>query len=185
VSASEILLGLNCGGSDAYSGISANPALGHASDLLVRCSGTTVLPETPEIYGAEHLLVRGASSSKAATDLLRIIERYKRYVGSMGGTLDDNPAPGNKAGGISNIVEKSLGAVLKAGTTPLNAVVDYAAPVKEKGFVIMDSPGYDTPSVSGLVAGGVNLVCFTTGRGTPTGNPIVPGHQNRYEHSNV
>jgi len=174
VPASEVLLGLNCGGSDAYSGISANPALGHASDLLVKCGGTTVLPETPEIYGAEHLLVRGASSSKAATDLLRIIERYKRYVGSMGGTLDDNPAPGNKAGGISNIVEKSLGAVLKAGTTPLNAVVDYAEPVKDKGFVIMDSPGYDTPSVSGLVSSGVNVVCFTTGRGTPTGNPIVP-----------
>jgi len=172
--ASEILLGLNCGGSDAYSGISANPALGHASDLLVKCGGTTVLPETPEIYGAEHLLMRGASSPKAAEDLLRIIERYKRYVGAMGGTLDDNPAPGNKAGGISNIVEKSLGAVLKAGTTPLNAVVDYAEPVKSKGFVIMDSPGYDTPSVSGLVSGGANLVCFTTGRGTPTGNPIVP-----------
>jgi altronate hydrolase len=172
--ASEILLGLNCGGSDAYSGISANPALGHASDLLVKCGGTTVLPETPEIYGAEHLLMRGASSPKAAEDLLRIIERYKRYVGAMGGTLDDNPAPGNKAGGISNIVEKSLGAVLKAGTTPLNAVVDYAEPVKVRGFVIMDSPGYDTPSVSGLVSGGVNLVCFTTGRGTPTGNPIVP-----------
>jgi len=92
----------------------------------------------------------------------------------MGGTLDDNPAPGNKAGGISNIVEKSLGAVLKAGTTPLNAVVDYAEPVKDRGFVIMDSPGYDTPSVSGLASGGINLVCFTTGRGTPTGNPIVP-----------
>jgi altronate hydrolase len=172
--ASEILLGLNCGGSDAYSGISANPALGHASDLLVKCGGTTVLPETPEIYGAEHLLMRGASSRKAAEDLLRIIERYKRYVGSMGGTLDDNPAPGNKAGGISNIVEKSLGAVLKAGTTPLNSVVDYAQPVKDRGFVIMDSPGYDTPSVSGLVSGGVNVICFTTGRGTPTGNPIVP-----------
>lgn len=174
VSASEILLGLNCGGSDAYSGISANPALGHASDLLVKCGGTTVLPETPEIYGAEHLLMRGASTPKAAEDLLKIIERYKRYVGSMGGTLDDNPAPGNKAGGISNIVEKSLGAVKKAGSTPLNAVVDYAEPVKARGFVIMDSPGYDTPSVSGLASGGCNLVCFTTGRGTPTGNPIVP-----------
>ena len=172
--ASEILLGLNCGGSDAYSGISANPALGHASDLLVKCGGTTVLPETPEIYGAEHLLMRGASTQEAAEALLKIIERYKRYVGAMGGTLDDNPAPGNKAGGISNIVEKSLGAVLKAGSTPLNAVVDYAEPVKSRGFVIMDSPGYDTPSVSGLVSGGANLICFTTGRGTPTGNPIVP-----------
>jgi altronate hydrolase len=98
----------------------------------VKCGGTTVLPETPEIYGAEHLLMRGASSAKAAEDLLRIIERYKRYVGAMGGTLDDNPAPGNKAGGISNIVEKSLGAVLKAGTTPLNAVIDYAEPVKDR-----------------------------------------------------
>jgi arabinonate dehydratase len=172
--ASEILLGLNCGGSDAYSGISANPALGHASDLLVKCGGTTVLPETPEISGAEHLLMRGASTQEAAEALLKIIERYKRYVGAMGGTLDDNPAPGNKAGGISNIVEKSLGAVLKAGSTPLNAVVDYAEPVKSRGFVIMDSPGYDTPSVSGLVSGGANLICFTTGRGTPTGNPIVP-----------
>ncbi|MFN8007167.1 MAG: altronate dehydratase family protein [Terriglobia bacterium] len=174
VSASELLLGLNCGGSDAYSGISANPALGHASDLLVKCGGTTVLPETPEIYGAEHLIMRGAGSPKAAADLLHIIERYKRYVGAMGGKLDDNPAPGNKAGGITNIVEKSLGAVRKAGSTPLNAVVNYAEPVKSRGFVIMDSPGYDTPSVSGLVSGGCNLVCFTTGRGTPTGNPIVP-----------
>jgi altronate hydrolase len=174
VPASKIVLGLNCGGSDAYSGISANPALGHTSDLLVKCGGTTVLPETPEIYGAEHLLMRGASTPKAAEDLLKIIERYKRYVGALGGTLDDNPAPGNKAGGISNIVEKSLGAVLKAGTTPLNGVVNYADPVQCKGFVIMDSPGYDTPSVSGLVSGGINIVCFTTGRGTPTGNPIVP-----------
>ena len=174
VPASEVLLGLNCGGSDAYSGISANPALGHASDLLVRYGGTTVLPETPEIYGAEHLIMRGAGNRKAAEDLLKIIERYKRYVGAMGGTLDDNPAPGNKAGGITNIVEKSLGAVRKAGSTPLNAVFNYAEPVKARGFVIMDSPGYDTPSVSGLVSGGINLVCFTTGRGTPTGNPIVP-----------
>jgi altronate hydrolase len=174
VLASEVLLGLNCGGSDAYSGISANPALGHASDLLVRCGGTTVLPETPEIYGAEHLIMRGAGNRKAAEDLLKIIERYKRYVGAMGGTLDDNPAPGNKAGGITNIVEKSLGAVRKAGSTPLSAVFNYAEPVKARGFVIMDSPGYDTPSVSGLVSGGSNLVCFTTGRGTPTGNPIVP-----------
>ena len=174
VPASELFLGLNCGGSDAYSGISANPALGHASDLLVKYGGTTVLTETPEIYGAEHLIMRGASSHQAAEDLLRIIERYKRYVGAMGGTLDDNPAPGNKAGGITNIVEKSLGAIRKAGSTALNAVFDYAEPIKARGFVIMDSPGYDTPSVTGLVSSGTNLVCFTTGRGTPTGNPIVP-----------
>ena len=173
-SAKHLLLGLQCGGSDAYSGISANPALGHASDLLVSCGGTTVLPETPEIYGAEHLLMKGAASTQAAEGLWRILERYKAYAAALGGELDENPSPGNIAGGISNIVEKSLGAIRKAGNTPLQAVVDYAERIKRPGFVVMDSPGFDTPSVSGLVSSGANLVCFTTGRGTPTGNPIVP-----------
>ena len=174
VSAKHLLLGLQCGGSDAYSGISANPALGHASDLIVSCGGTTVLPETPEIYGAEHLLMRGAGSPQAAEGLWRILERYKAYAAALGGELDENPSPGNIAGGISNIVEKSLGAIRKAGTTPLQAVVNYAERINRSGFVVMDSPGFDTPSVSGLVSSGANVVCFTTGRGTPTGNPIVP-----------
>jgi altronate hydrolase len=173
-SAKHLLLGLQCGGSDAYSGISANPALGHASDLLVSCGGTTVLPETPEIYGAEHLLMKGAASTQAAEGLWRILERYKAYAAALGGELDENPSPGNIAGGISNIVEKSLGAIRKAGNTPLQAVFDYAERIKRPGFVVMDSPGFDTPSVSGLVSSGANVVCFTTGRGTPTGNPIVP-----------
>lgn len=174
VSAKHVLLGLQCGGSDAYSGISANPALGRASDLIVSCGGTTVLPETPEIHGAEHLLMKGASSTEAAESLWRILERYKAYAAALGGELDENPSPGNIAGGISNIVEKSLGAIRKAGNTPLQAVFDYAQRIKRSGFVIMDSPGFDTPSVSGLVSSGANVVCFTTGRGTPTGNPIVP-----------
>lgn len=174
VSANQLLLGLECGGSDAYSGISANPALGQASDLLVRCGGTTVLSETPEIYGAEHLLMKGAASTEVAAGLWRIIERYKAYAISLGGKLDENPSPGNIAGGISNIVEKSLGAIRKAGSSPLQAVVDYAEKITRPGFVIMDSPGFDTPSVSGLASAGANIVCFTTGRGTPTGNPIVP-----------
>ena len=174
VSAKHLLLGLQCGGSDAYSGISANPALGRASDLIVSCGGTTVLPETPEIYGAEHLLMRGAASSQAAEGLWRILERYKAYAAALGGELDENPSPGNLAGGISNIVEKSLGAIRKAGSTPLQGVFNYAERINRSGFVIMDSPGFDTPSVSGLVSSGANVVCFTTGRGTPTGNPIVP-----------
>ena len=174
ISAAHLFLGLECGGSDAYSGISANPALGHTSDLLVSCGGTSVLPETPEIYGAEHLLMRGASSVKTAQSLWDIIERYKAYAASRGGKLDNNPSPGNMVGGISTIAEKSLGAIRKAGSTPLQAVVNYAEKITQRGFIIMDSPGYDTPSISGLVSSGANIVCFTTGRGTPTGNPIVP-----------
>ena len=174
ISAAHLFLGLECGGSDAYSGISANPALGHTSDLLVSCGGTTVLPETPEIYGAEHLLMKRASSVKTAQSLWDIIERYKAYAASRGGKLDNNPSPGNIAGGISTIAEKSLGAIRKAGSTPLQAVINYAEKITQPGFIIMDSPGYDTPSISGLVSSGANIVCFTTGRGTPTGNPIVP-----------
>ena len=133
-----------------------------------------MLSETPEIYGAEHLLMKGAASTEVAAGLWRIIERYKAYAISLGGKLDENPSPGNIAGGISNIVEKSLGAIRKAGSSPLQAVVDYAEKITRPGFVIMDSPGFDTPSVSGLASAGANIVCFTTGRGTPTGNPIVP-----------
>ena len=174
ISAAHLFLGLECGGSDAYSGISANPALGHTSDLLVSCGGTTVLPETPEIYGAEHLLMRGASSVKTAQSLWDIIERYKAYAASRGGKLDNNPSPGNKAGGLTTILEKSLGAAAKGGTTNLVDVYPYAEKITEKGFVFMDTPGYDPASITGMVAGGANIACFTTGRGSVFGCKPTP-----------
>ncbi len=170
----ELLLGLNCGGSDAFSGVSANPALGFASDLLVAAGGAAVLAETPEIYGAEHLLTRRAVDSATAERLLFVIRRYQEYVGRFGATLDSNPAPGNLRGGITNIVEKSLGAVMKGGTTMLAGVVDYAEPVTGKGLIVMDTPGYDPVSITGIAAGGCNLIAFTTGRGSAIGFPIVP-----------
>ncbi len=170
----ELLLGLNCGGSDAFSGITANPALGHASDLLISVGGTAVLGETPEIYGAEQLLTRRAIDADTAGKLIHIIERYQRYVALFGATLDSNPAPGNLRGGISNIVEKSLGAVMKGGNSMLAGVVDFAGLVTAKGLVMMDTPGYDPVSITGLAAGGCNLIAFTTGRGSAIGFPIVP-----------
>jgi altronate hydrolase len=169
-----LLLGLNCGGSDAFSGVSANPALGHASDLLVSAGGTAVLAETPEIYGAEHLLTRRAVDVATGERLLFVIRRYQEYAARFGASLDSNPAPGNYRGGITNIVEKSLGAVMKGGTTMLSAVVDYAEQVSAKGLVVMDTPGYDPVSITGIAAGGCNLIAFTTGRGSAIGFPIVP-----------
>ena len=174
VPASRILLGLECGGSDAYSGISANPALGAAVDLLVESGGTAILSETPEIYGAEHLLVRRAASPEVGEKLLQRIRWWEAHTARLESAIDNNPTPGNKAGGITTIMEKSLGAVAKAGSTNLMAVYEYAQPVGEKGLVFMDTPGYDPASVTGMVAGGANLVCFTTGRGSVYGTKPVP-----------
>lgn len=173
--ASKIVLGLNCGGSDSFSGITANPALGVCSDLLCAAGGTAVLAETPEIFGAEHLLVRRARNRQVAERLLQMVAKYKAYLSQFeGSNFNDNPSPGNKKGGLTNILEKSLGAVAKAGTSPLTGVVDYAERIQTPGFVFMNTPGYDPPSLAGLGAGGVNLICFTTGRGSAIGFPTVP-----------
>ena len=172
--ASELILGLECGGSDAYSGISANPSLGAAVDLLVRHGGTGVLGETPEIYGAEHLLTRRAVSGEVAGRLIERIEWWEDYVALHHGAMNNNPSPGNKAGGLTTILEKSLGATAKGGTTNLVEVYRYAEPVTAKGLVFMDTPGYDPVSVTGMVAGGATMVCFTTGRGSVFGCKPVP-----------
>ncbi len=166
VPASHITIGLQCGGSDGYSGITANPALGAACDLLVAHGGTVILSETPEIYGAEHLLTRRAVSQAVADKLIRRIRWWEDYTARNDGSMDNNPSPGNKAGGLTTILEKSLGAVAKGGTTNLVDVYEYAEPVTAKGFVFMDTPGYDPVSATGQVAGGANLICFTTGRGS-------------------
>ncbi len=173
--ASKIVLGLNCGGSDSFSGITANPALGRCSDLLAEIGGTPVLAETTEIFGAEHLLVRRARNRQVAEKLLARIAAYKRYLQRFeGSSFDDNPSPGNKAGGLTNILEKSLGAVAKGGTSPLIEVYEYAERVTNSGFAFMDTPGYDPISLTGLAAGGANLIAFTTGRGSAIGFPTVP-----------
>ncbi|WP_129336684.1 UxaA family hydrolase [Cellulomonas endophytica] len=172
--ASALVLGLNCGGSDGLSGITANPALGHASDLLVAQGGTSVLAETPEVFGAEHLLLRRAVSREVGQRLLDRLDWWKGYTAAGGGTMDNNPSPGNKAGGLTTILEKSLGAVAKAGTAELVAVHEYAEPVVEKGLTFMDTPGYDPVSVTGIVAGGSTVVVFTTGRGSVLGCKPAP-----------
>jgi len=172
--ASKIVLGLNCGGSDSFSGITANPALGFCSDLLAEIGATSVLAETTEIIGAEHLLVKRARNRAVAEKLLEMIASYKRYLNRFGGSFDDNPSPGNKEGGLTNILEKSLGAAVKAGTSPLMAVVDYAERINSPGFVFMNTPGYDPASLTGLAAGGCNLIAFTTGRGSAIGFPSIP-----------
>lgn len=174
VPASELVLGLNCGGSDAYSGITANPALGAAADLVVRHGGTAVLGETPEIYGAEHLLTRRAVSAEVGDKLVGLIRWWERYTEINDGSMDNNPSPGNKEGGLTTILEKSLGAVAKGGTTNLTEVYRYAEQVTAKGFVFMDTPGYDPVSVTGIVAGGANVMCFTTGRGSVLGTKPTP-----------
>jgi altronate hydrolase len=171
---SELVLALNCGGSDGYSGITANPALGWASDRLVAYGGTSVLAETPEVYGAEHLLTARAVKPEVAQRLLDRIDWWRGYVAAGGGTLDNNPSPGNKAGGLTTILEKSLGAVAKGGQADLSAVYEYAEPITERGFGFMDTPGYDPVSVTGLVAGGANVVVFTTGRGSVFGCRPTP-----------
>jgi altronate hydrolase len=174
VPVSALTLGLQCGGSDAWSGVSANPVLGVAADRLVAAGGTAVLAETPEIHGAEHLLTRRAASPEVARALLERVAWWERYAAAEGGTLDNNPSPGNRAGGVTTIEEKSLGAVAKGGSTPLRAVYGYGEPVTERGLVFMDTPGYDPVSVTGIVAGGANLVCFTTGRGSVFGCRPAP-----------
>jgi altronate hydrolase len=174
VPASEITLALQCGGSDGYSGITANPALGVAADILVRHGGTAILSETPEIYGAEHLLTRRATSRAVGEKLIERIKWWEDYTQRNGGEMNNNPSPGNKLGGLTTILEKSLGAAAKGGTTALTAVYEYADLVTEKGFVFMDTPGFDPVSATGQVAGGANMLCFTTGRGSAYGCKPVP-----------
>jgi altronate hydrolase len=169
VPASHLTVGLQCGGSDGYSGISANPALGAAVDRLVRHGGAAILSETPEIYGGEHLLTRRAVSKDVADKLLTRIAWWEQYTQRNGMSMDNNPSAGNKAGGLTTILEKSLGAIAKSGTTNLVDVVEFAEPVTARGFVYMDTPGYDPVSATGQVAGGANLICFTTGRGSAYG----------------
>jgi altronate hydrolase len=172
--ASEVVLALQCGGSDGYSGITANPALGAAVDLLVKHGGTGVLAETPEIYGAEHLLTRRAVNRAVGEKLVERIRWWEDYTERNRGEMNNNPSPGNKAGGLTTILEKSLGAAAKGGTTTMRAVYEYAQPIKEKGFVFMDTPGYDPVGATGQVAGGCNVMCFTTGRGSAFGCKPTP-----------
>src|SRR5213592_4443717 len=174
VPASELTVALQCGGSDGYSGVSANPALGAASDLLVRHGGTVILSETPETYGAEHLLTRRAVSREVGEKLVALMRWWDDYTAREGAEMDANPSPGNKAGGLTTILEKSLGAMAKAGSTNLVDVIKYAEPVTAKGFVFMDTPGFDPVAATGQVAGGANVMCFTTGRGSVFGCKPAP-----------
>jgi len=172
--ASELVLALQCGGSDGYSGVTANPALGHAADILVKHGGTAILSETPEIYGAEHLLTRRAVTREVGEKLIERIKWWEDYCSRNDGEMNNNPSPGNKAGGLTTILEKSLGAAAKGGTTALVEVYKYAEPVAAKGFVFMDTPGYDPVSATGQVAGGANVLAFTTGRGSAYGCKPTP-----------
>lgn len=174
IPASELMLALQCGGSDGYSGVTANPALGAAADLLVRHGGTAILSETPEIFGAEHLLTRRAATPEIGEKLVGMIAWWEDYCRRNGGEMNNNPSPGNKAGGLTTILEKSLGAAAKGGTSTLTGVYHYAEPVTAKGFVYMDTPGYDPVSATGQVAGGANILCFTTGRGSAYGCKPTP-----------
>lgn len=171
---SALKVALQCGGSDGWSGITANPALGHACDLLVAQGGTGVLAETPEIYGAEHLLTQRAQDPETGAKLVALIRWWEDYTARNRGSMDNNPSPGNKAGGLTTILEKSLGAAAKGGTSPLSAVYKYADVVRDAGFTFMDSPGYDPASVTGQIAGGCQIVCFTTGRGSAFGSKPAP-----------
>lgn len=174
VSAAHIVLGMECGGSDAYSGITANPAMGAAADLVVRHGGTAILSETTEIYGAEHLLTRRAKDAATANKLIDRIHWWEDYAAKHNALINNNPTPGNKAGGLTTILEKSLGAVSKGGATTLMEVYRYAEQVEDKGFVFMDTPGYDLASITGMIAGGANVICFTTGCGTVLGFKPTP-----------
>ena len=174
IDASHLSLALQCGGSDGYSGITANPALGHAVDLLVRNGGTAALAETPEIYGAENLLTDRAASPEVGRKLVNLLEWWEDYAAKHGSEMNNNPTPGNKMGGLTTILEKSLGAVAKAGSTNLTGVYEYGEKITAKGLVFVDSPGYDPVSLTGEVASGCNMICFTTGRGSCYGNKPVP-----------
>jgi altronate hydrolase len=174
VSVSELVLGVKCGGSDGFSGISANPSLGRASDLLIRSGGTVLLTEVPELCGAEHLLANRAKDAETGRAVYRLLDWYKEYASKFGAVLNQNPSPGNIAGGLLNITIKSLGAMAKAGTTRVEGVVEYAETPKSRGLHIMQGPGYDQESTPGLVAAGATVVVFTTGRGTTIGNAIAP-----------
>ena len=174
VPASELSVALQCGGSDGYSGITANAALGYATDLLVAQGGTGILAETPEIFGAEHLLTRRAVNREVGEKLIERIKWWEAYTKRNDMEMNNNPSPGNKAGGLTTILEKSLGAAAKGGSTTLRGVYEYAEQVDARGFVFMDSPGYDPASVTGQVASGANLVCFTTGRGSCFGYKPAP-----------
>ncbi len=174
VPVSELVIGMQCGGSDGYSGITANPALGVASDILVQHGGTTILSETSEIYGAEHLLTRRAVTTEVGEKLIARIKWWEDYCARNKGEMNNNPSPGNKRGGLTTILEKSLGAVAKGGSAPMQDVYLFAEPITKKGFVFMDSPGYDPCSVTGQVASGANLIVFTTGRGSVSGYKPVP-----------
>ena len=174
LSAEHIVLGTNCGGSDGNSGVTANPALGVASDFLVAQGGTSIIGETPEIYGAEHLLTRRAVSREVGEKLVERIKWWEWYTGIFGAEINNNPSPGNKEGGLTTIYEKSLGAIAKGGSSALVDVVRYAEPVKAKGFVVMDTPGHDPVSMTGIVAGGANVLVFTTGRGSVFGCKPAP-----------
>jgi altronate hydrolase len=172
--AKHIILGTNCGGSDGNSGVTANPALGVASDLIVQQGGTSILGETPEIYGAEHILTRRAVSREVGEKLVERIKWWEWYTSMFGAEINNNPSPGNKEGGLTTIYEKSLGAIAKAGSTAMVDVYRYAEPVTAKGFVVMDTPGYDPVSMTGIVAGGANVCVFTTGRGSVFGCKPAP-----------
>lgn len=174
---STLALGLKCGGSDAFSGLTANPALGHASDLLIRAGGTSIITEVPEFFGAEHLFAGRAASREVAQEIFGAMERYREYTGRAGHSMAENPTPGNKEGGLLNITIKSLGALAKSGSAPVAGVLDYGEPFRKRnknGLYLMYGPGYDQESVPPLVAGGCQVVCFTTGRGTGIGNAIAP-----------
>ena len=171
---SELTVALQCGGSDSYSGITANPALGYASDLLVQAGGSTILSETPELYGAEHLLIKRTHDINLVKKLQNHIKWWKNYASINQASLDNNPSPGNKKGGLTTILEKSLGAVSKSGTSEMIDVLSYAESLEKKGFNYMDSPGYDPVSVTGQVASGCNIICFTTGRGSCFGFKPAP-----------
>lgn len=174
VPASELTVALQCGGSDGWSGVTANPALGKAADLIVQQGGTVVLGETSEVYGGEHLLTKRAISEEIGQKLVDKIHWWEEYTSMWGAEIDNNPSPGNKLGGLTTIYEKSLGAIAKAGTTPLVDVLDYAERITQRGFLHMDTPGFDPVSVTGQVAGGCNLVVFTTGRGSAFGFKPAP-----------
>lgn len=172
---SELVVGLECGGSDGWSGITANPAMGVASDLIVAAGGTVILSETPEAIGAEHILANQAESPEVAAAFLEIVARYEERIKASGSDIRSaNPSPGNVRGGLTTLDEKSLGCIKKGGSTPLREVLRYADRPTKKGFVFMDTPGYDVDSVSGMTAGGAQIVLFSTGRGSPTGSPIAP-----------